>query len=108
MAYENKCFVQLEDILSVQFRCVNCKATSTIPIERLGNADIESTLTRVCPYCHTPSGLSSGMPALDDLIKFNSLFGKVSAALRGSKLEYSLEIDAPEGQESTPRNGRSR
>jgi hypothetical protein len=108
MSYETKRFIKLEEILSVQFKCANCKATSTVPIERLANADIEATLTRVCPFCHTPSGLTAGMPALDDLIKFNNLFGRVSSALRGSKLEYSLEIESDEGQDGSPRNGRSR
>jgi hypothetical protein len=108
MAYEKRSFVKLEEILSVQFKCVNCKATSTVPIERLANADIEVTLTRICPFCHTPSGLSAGMPALDDLIKFNNLFGRLSSALRGSKLEYSLEIEGDEDQDGSMRNGRSR
>jgi hypothetical protein len=108
MGYEKKRFIKLEDILSVQFKCANCKATSTVPIERLANADIEATLTRVCPFCKTPSGLNPGMPALDDLIKFNNLFGRVSSALRGSKLEYSLEIETDEDEDSTLRNGRSR
>jgi hypothetical protein len=108
MAYEKKSFIKLEEILSVQFKCVNCKATSTIPIERIANADIEATLTRVCPFCHTPSGLTAGMPALEDLIKFNNLFGRVSSALRGSKLEYSLEVQPDEELDGTLRNGRSR
>jgi hypothetical protein len=108
MAYEKKTFIKLEDILSVQFKCVNCKATSTIPIERIANAEIEATVTRVCPFCHTPSGLNAGMPALDDVIKFNNLFGRMSSALRGSKLEYSLEVETDEDQDGSLRNGRSR
>ena len=97
MTQEKKCFVNPEEISAVRLRCANCKAASIIPVSKLGrDGSIGGEISRVCPHCRTPSGFNFGTQAFEDLVVFNNLLSKLAEDLKGSKIEFSLQIECAE------------
>lgn len=94
MTYEKLAFVKPEDIQAVVFRCKNCKAAVTIPIERLGN--IEALATKNCAHCNKETGFSFMTKESETLFKFNEALAGLRDALKGRNLEYSFQISCDE------------
>lgn len=96
MTFEKKCSIKPEDIEAVIFRCVNCKAATIIPIEQLAKADLGNLTTQNCKHCHTATGFTYQTSAIETFLKFNELLAKLRDALKGQKIEYSLQIACDE------------
>jgi hypothetical protein len=93
MTFEKKCFVRPEDILAVRFQCTGCKASTSIPIDKLLSGDIGLAITRVCPHCKTPSGFPYGTSEMEHFINFNLILGGLKEMMKGRGVEYGFEIE---------------
>lgn len=93
MTTEKMCFVSPEDIAALRVQC-ECGAAGIIPIAKLGN--LAPTLQGQCAYCGAPSGLTSGTKALEEVVLFGAMLGKLAANLKGMKIRVSLQIQCPE------------
>ncbi len=93
MTFEKKCFIKPEDILAVRLVCGNCKASLTIPIEKLASANLQIVLTRNCPHCQTAYGFGIGTSQLEHVVTFNILLSRLGELLKGMNLEYGFEIE---------------
>jgi hypothetical protein len=90
MTYEKLVFVKPEDIQAVVFRCKNCKAAVTIPIDRLGN--VEALTTKNCAHCNKETGFAFMTAESETFFKFNEALAGLRSALQGRNLEYSFQI----------------
>ncbi|MGC1107081.1 MAG: hypothetical protein WA876_11130 [Candidatus Acidiferrales bacterium] len=96
MTFEKKCFITPNDILAVRFKCVDCKATRTIPIDKLGNAAVHQLMIQACPHCHKDSNFPLGTAELQHFHEFNLILSRLSEILKGRNVEYGFEISVPE------------
>ena len=92
MTLEKKCFIKPNDILSVRFQCPKCKASSTIPLNKLTPQSLQVLLMRNCQHCDAPPAFTIGTSEMDHFITFNTLLARLTELLRGRPFEYGLEI----------------
>jgi hypothetical protein len=93
MTFENKCFIEPRDILAVRFRCSKCKATSTIPLDKVTSASLQVQLMRNCVHCDAPSAFTIGTTEMENFIKFNVMLAGMTESLRGRPFEYGFEVE---------------
>jgi hypothetical protein len=92
MTFEKKCFIELSDIIAVQYECGNCRAAISVPIEKI-SAEYAATLTRqTCPYCQKDSGFASGTDETRCFLDFNAALKNVVGAMRGRNLKMRLDV----------------
>lgn len=99
MTFEKKCFITPADILAARFKCVNCGAITTIPLNKLTSANLQSLIHRACQHCQTPSGFGLGTAETDHFLTFNVALSRMAEVLKGRNLEYGFEIDCPKDGE---------
>jgi hypothetical protein len=92
MTIEKKCFIKPEDIVAVSFQCKVCKSTTTIPIQKLTNSNVQSLLMKNCPHCQAESSFSMGTTELEHFIRFNVTLTRLAELLQGRNIEYGFEI----------------
>jgi hypothetical protein len=98
MIFEKKCFISPKDILAVRLRCAECKATQTIPLDKLTGQNIQTVIAQSCPHCNTPSKLSYDTVEFRKLIQFGGLLSELGNLLEGRNLEYGFEIECPDNK----------
>lgn len=96
MTVEKKCFIRPEDIVSVQFQCAKCKASTTIPVGKLSQHSIKSVITQSCLHCGEMSGFMEGTQETTAIINFNFLLGMLSGVLKNRGIDYSLQTECSE------------
>jgi hypothetical protein len=97
MTQEKKCFVSPDDISAVRFRCVKCQAASIVPIGKLQKGGrIVDEMSRDCPYCHAASGFNAKTQVFAEFVDFNLLLGKLSGILKGTNIDFSLQVECTE------------
>jgi len=96
MTFDKKCFIKPEDIQAVVFRCQKCKAATSIPIDQLAKADIQSLATKQCAHCQIETGFSFSTSEIEIFLQFNEKLAKLRDALKGRKIEYSFQIECDE------------
>jgi hypothetical protein len=93
MTVEKTCFVDPGDILALRIQC-KCGAAGIVPTARAGT--IGPVLEGKCMYCGRDSGLVKDSTALEDIVRFGTMLGRLAANLKGSNIELSLQMKCPE------------
>jgi hypothetical protein len=96
MTFERKCFMSPRDILAVRLRCSTCKATRTIPIDKLRSANLHLVVTRNCPHCTTEFNFPNGTTELEKFVQFNDLLAGLDKLLVGRNFDYDFEVACPQ------------
>lgn len=96
MTFEKKVFITPEDIFAVRFKCVECKATRTIPVDKLATANIHQFLTQSCPHCQKASSFPLNTSDLQYFHEFNVYLSRLKEMLKGRHVEYGFEIAVPQ------------
>jgi len=92
MTYEKKCFIEPEDILSVRFRCTNCGAMLTVPLNQISSAKLQVIVASPCSQCDKDSGFSYGTSEMESFIRFNMMLSRLAEVMKGRNLQYGFEV----------------
>lgn len=97
MTPTKRCFVEIEDILGVQYECRNCHAATVVPVKKLRDARQTSQMfIAQCQYCQTPWGFQPNGEDARIFGEFNELLRDVERFLKGKNMRFQLEIKCRE------------
>ena len=93
MTFEKRCFIKPEDIRGIRLRCVKCKATVTIPLEKVIYQKLAPVLMQNCAHCDTPSGFMPDTNETHFLLALSTSIRELGEKMKGRNIEYSFEIE---------------
>ena len=95
MTFENKCLLELTDIIAVHFECGSCHATTVIPMTAGISEHAKSLAMGSCKVCHAPWDIMIHGAEDKALREFTVALEGIANQMLGRNLKLKLEIECP-------------